>query len=135
MNFKLKSIQTIISWIAQLLAATIMFQTLFFKFTGAEESIYIFTKIGMEPVGRYGSGIAELITSLLLLVPTLCWIGAIIGTGVMAGAIVSHLTLLGISVKDDGGYLFMLALITFVCCLTILFIRKHQIPVINKLIS
>ena len=135
MKFKLTSTQNIICWTAQIIAAIIMFQTLFFKFTGAEESVYIFTKVGMEPIGRYGSGIAELIASILLLVPSLCWIGATIGAGVMAGAILSHLTILGISVKDDGGYLFILAIITLVCCLIVLFIRKHQIPFINQLIS
>ena len=135
MVHKLTSKQNTFSWIAQITAAVIMFQTLFFKFSGAEESIYIFTKVGMEPWGRYGSGIAELIASILLLTRTLAWAGACIGAGVMSGAIFFHLTVLGISVKEDGGYLFALALITFTACLTILYLRKHQIPYINKFFS
>jgi hypothetical protein len=135
MVHKLNSKQNIVSWAAQVIAAVIMFQTLFFKFSGAEESVYIFTKVGMEPWGRYTSGIAELIASILLFVPGLCWVGATIGAGVMAGAIFCHLTVLGISVKDDGGYLFALAIITFTCCTLILFLRKHQIPYINKFFS
>jgi putative oxidoreductase len=135
MVHKLTSKQNTISWIAQVIAAIIMFQTLFFKFSGAEESVYIFTRVGMEPWGRYGSGIAELIASILLLTPTLSWAGAIIGAGVMSGALFFHLTVLGISVKDDGGYLFALAIVTFIACLTILYLRKHQIPYLNKYFS
>ncbi len=135
MVHKLTSKQNTISWIAQVIAAIILFQTLFFKFSGAEESVYIFTKVGMEPWGRYGSGIAELIASILLLTRTLSWLGAIIGLGVISGAIFFHLTVLGISVKGDGGYLFALAIITFITCLTVVFLRKHQIPYINKYFS
>jgi hypothetical protein len=135
MVHKLTSKQNTLSWIAQITAAIIMVQTLFFKFTGAEESVYIFTKVGMEPWGRYGSGVAELIASILLLTRTLSWAGAFIAAGVMSGAIFFHLTILGISVKDDGGYLFVLALITFIASLTILYLRKHQIPYINKFFS
>ncbi len=135
MVHKLTTKQNVLSWTAQITAAVIMFQTLFFKFSGAEESVYIFTKVGMEPWGRYGSGVAELIASILLLTRTLSWAGAFIGVGVMSGAIFFHLTVLGISVKDDGGYLFVLALITFIASLTILYLRKHQIPYINKYFS
>src|SRR5690348_13822754 len=101
--------QTITSWILQLIVAGILFQTLFFKFTGAEESKYIFSKLGMEPWGRIGSGIVELIACVLLLLPQTITVGAIISVGVISGAIVSHLTKLGIVVKDDGGLLFFLA--------------------------
>jgi hypothetical protein len=135
MVHKLNSKQNIISWATQVIAAVIMFQTLFFKFSGAEESVYIFTKVGMEPWGRYASGIAELTASILLLIPGLYWIGAAIGASVMAGAIFCHLTVLGVSVKEDGGYLFALAIITFLCCAIVLFLRKHQIPYINKFFS
>ena len=135
MVHKLTSKQNTLSWIAQVTAAVIMFQTLFFKFSGAEESVYIFSKVGMEPWGRYGSGVAELIASILLLTRTLSWAGAFIAAGVMSGAIFFHLTVLGISVKDDGGYLFTLAIITFIASLTILYLRKHQIPYVNKFFS
>jgi uncharacterized membrane protein YphA (DoxX/SURF4 family) len=135
MVHKLTSKQNTVCWIAQIIAAVIMFQTLFFKFTGAEESVYIFTKLGIEPWGRYATGIFELIASILLLLPTYSWAGAFIGTGLMAGAILFHSTVLGISVKNDGGYLFILALITLLACLTIIFLRKHQIPYINKFFS
>lgn len=135
MVHKLNSKQNILCWIAQILAAVIMFQTLFFKFTGAEESVYIFSKMGMEPWGRYLTGIVELIASILLLIPAYCWAGAFLGAGLMAGALISHLTTLGISVQNDGGYLFFLALITLSASLTVLFLRKHQIPYINKFFS
>ncbi len=121
-----------VGWALRLIAAVILFQTLFFKFTGAEESVYIFTKVGAEPVGRIGSGIAELIAVILLLVPRTVWAGAGLALGVMAGAIVSHLTILGIEVKGDGGLLFGLAVTTFVSCAIVLVLYRKQIPFIGE---
>ncbi|WP_020602774.1 DoxX family protein [Spirosoma spitsbergense] len=126
------NVQLIIFWIARLVAALIMLQTLYFKFTGQPESIYIFSTLGIEPWGRYGSGIAELIASILILIPATSWIGAGLGLGVMLGAIVSHLTVLGIEVQGDGGYLFILALVVAASCLTILSITRHDwIPMLG----
>ena len=116
------------NWVLQLVAASILLQTLFFKFTGAPESIYIFTRVGAEPWGRLGSGVVELIAAALLLVPAAVTVGAIIALGVMASAILSHLTLLGIEVQGDGGLLFGLALTIFVACLAVLAIRRREIP-------
>ncbi len=123
----------IASWICRLAAAAILLQTLYFKFTGAEESVYIFTKVGLEPWGRYASGVVELFAAALLIFPRTTWLGALIAVGVMLGAIGSHLTKLGIVVKNDGGLLFALALIVFVCALATLFIHRRQIPVIGNL--
>jgi hypothetical protein len=108
-------------WAARLVAALILLQTLYFKFGGQPESIYIFTLVGIEPWGRYASGVAELISALLLLWPRTSWVGSALGAGVMAGAIGSHLTILGIEVQGDGGYLFFLALTVTACCLFILY--------------
>ena len=119
------------SWLVRLFTAAILFQTLFFKFTAAEESVYIFTTLGLEPWGRIGSGVAELIACALLLHPRTAPLGAILALGVISGAIVSHLTKLGIVVKDDGGLLFILALVVFLGSLAILIIRRGQIPVIG----
>ena len=130
---ELSKTQTIISWILQLLAAAILFQTLFFKFTGAEESVYIFTTLGMEPWGRIGSGVAELIACILLLTPRTVPLGALLALGVISGALVSHLTKLGIVVKNDGGLLFGLAVVVFVASASVLVIRRGQIPVIGGL--
>lgn len=113
--------------IARIIAALIMLQTLYFKFTAQPESVYIFSTLGIEPFGRIGSGIAELIASILLFVPSTSWIGAIMGVGVMAGAMVSHLTILGIEVQNDGGQLFGMALITFLCCLFVLFYERKKV--------
>jgi uncharacterized membrane protein YphA (DoxX/SURF4 family) len=120
-------------WIVKLIAVVILVQTLYFKFTGAEESVYIFSTLGVEPYGRIGSGIVELIASVLILIPRTTLIGALLGLGTMTGAIFSHLFLLGISVKNDGGELFILAIITFLCCAVIIFINKSKIPDLLKL--
>jgi uncharacterized membrane protein YphA (DoxX/SURF4 family) len=101
----------IASWILSLLAAAILVQTLFFKFTGAEESKWIFSQLGVEPWGRIAAGVAELVAAGLLLVPRTRVFGALMSVGIMVGAIGSHLTVLGISVQNDGGLLFGLALV------------------------
>jgi putative oxidoreductase len=104
-----------LDWIVRLVAAVILLQTLFFKFTGAPESVYIFTTLGAEPWGRIGSGIAELIASGLLLWTGTAGFGGVLAMGLMAGAIGSHLTRLGIEVRGDGGLLFALACVVFLC--------------------
>lgn len=127
--------QTVASWVCRLTAAVILLQTLFFKFTGAPESVYIFTKVGMEPWGRYGSGIVELIAAILLMVRCKAWLGALLGLGTMCGAISFHLTILGISVQNDGGLLFALAVVTAVCCATTLYLHRRQIPYVSRFIN
>jgi uncharacterized membrane protein YphA (DoxX/SURF4 family) len=115
--------------------AVILLQTLFFKFTGAEESKFIFTTLmgsEFEAVGRIGSGIVELIAAILISVPRLSWLGALIALGTMSGAILSHLTKLGIVVKDDGGFLFLLAITVFVLSAIVLFVERRSIPVIGE---
>jgi putative oxidoreductase len=119
-----------ISWVLRLVAAGILLQTLFFKFTAAPESVYIFTTLGIEPWGRIGSGIAELIASLLLLMPRTVPFGALLSLGVISGAIASHLTKLGIALTavGDNGELFGLALVVFACSLATLALHRHQLP-------
>ena len=112
----------ILQWIARLAAAVIMLQTLYYKFSAAPESVYIFTTVGLEPVGRIGIGTLELIASILILIPAVrvAVVGAGLGAGLMAGAIFLHLTKLGIVVMGDGGGLFALAVIVLVSCLAVL---------------
>jgi hypothetical protein len=121
-----------VSWLLQVLAAVILLQTLFFKFTGAEESVYIFSTLGMEPVGRIGSGVVELIAAVLLLVPSAVAAGAALAIGLMAGAIVSHLTVLGIEVKGDGGLLFGLAVTVLLSAAIVLVLRRAEIPLVGR---
>jgi len=124
--------QAVIGWIAQLTVAVILLQTLFFKFTAAEESVYIFSTIHAEPWGRIGSGVIELVASLLLFVPALAPFGAILAMASMAGAIATHLTILGIEVKGDGGLLFGLALVAFAGSAVVLLVRRAQLPVVGR---
>src|SRR5918912_1175125 len=87
----LTRVQTAVAWLAQLTVAVILLQTLFFKFTAAEESVYIFSTIHAEPWGRIGSGVIELVASALLFVPALAPIGALLAMASMTGAILTHL--------------------------------------------
>ncbi|MBK8601029.1 MAG: DoxX family protein [Flavobacterium sp.] len=122
----------IFTWIIKLTAVVILVQTLYFKFTGAEESVYIFSTLGAEPFGRIGSGIIELIASILILVPRTTLLGALLGLGTMSGAILSHLIFLGIEVKNDGGTLFILAIITFICCAILVFQNRDKMQSLLK---
>jgi len=124
----------ITSWTLRGIAAVILMQTLFFKFTGAKESVYIFTTLGMEPWGRIGSGVAELLASILLLLPQTVVFGAILSLGVISGAIFFHLTKLGISLPlvDDHGELFALAVIVFVCSAVVLIMHRDELPLVGR---
>jgi hypothetical protein len=124
----------ILSWLLRLTAAFILLQTLFFKFTGAEESVWIFSTLGVEPWGRYASGVVELVTAILLLVPATGALGGVLAIGVASGAVMSHLTVLGIDVRGDGGLLFGLALTVLVCGAGVAFIERRHIPVIGALL-
>ncbi len=119
----------------RIIVAIILIQTLRFKFTAHPDSVYIFTKVGLEPNGRIFIGVLELIAAVLLLIPKTIWAGAILTLGLIGGAIVMHLTQLGIQINDDGGVLFITALVTFTLSLLILFMYKKDIPFIGKKLS
>jgi len=125
---------TILGWVLRAIAAAILLQTLFFKFSGAKESVYIFTAVGMEPWGRIGSGVVELIASILLLLPRTVVYGAVISLGVISGAIFFHLTKLGIALPavDDKGELFALAVVVFACSVGVLILHRHELPVFTS---
>lgn len=118
----------IILWIVKLIAVVILVQTLYFKFTAAEESVYIFQTLGIEPFGRIGSGVVELIASILILIPRTTLLGALLGLGTMLGAIFSHIFVLGIEVQNDGGTLFILAVVTLLSCLLLVYAERNKIP-------
>jgi len=117
---------TIAPWVLRVLAALIMLQTLYFKFSGAEESVYIFSQLGMEPWGRIGTGIFELIASILILYPGTTFLGSVLAIGLMLGAIGAHFVKLGIVVKNDGGQLFIYALLVLVSSLILAIIYRND---------
>ncbi|WP_459213039.1 DoxX family membrane protein [Aquimarina rhabdastrellae] len=118
--------------ILRIAVAIILIQTLRFKFTAHPDSVYIFSKVGLEPVGRIGIGIAELIAGILLLIPRTVWLGATLTLGIIGGAIMMHLTQLGIEIKGDGGVLFYTAVVTFLLSAIILWLYRTSIPIIGK---
>ena len=115
--------KSILIWLLRGLAALIMLQTLYFKFSAAPESVYIFSQLGIEPWGRLATGAMELIASVLILIPFTTVLGALLAVGIMVGAIFSHLFVLGISVMDDGGQLFIYASIVLLCSVLLIWIR------------
>lgn len=123
------------SWTAQVVVAAILAQTLFFKFTAAPESVYIFSTLGLEPWGRIGSGLAELIAVVLLLVPATAALGALVALGVIVGALASHLGPLGIEVQGDGGLLFALACVVFAGSAIVLWLRRRDLPLVGARFS
>lgn len=133
------TVATALIWILRLVAAVILLQTLYFKFTGAPESVYIFTKVGsgiglnfLEPWGRVGSGVMELVAAILLLWPAFSWLGSLLAIGAVAGAIFFHLTILGIEVQGDHGLLFALAWIVLITSAINLFIVRSNIPYLGE---
>ena len=129
----LTSGQKTVSWICSLIAAAIMTETLFYKFTGAPESVYIFSRMGTEPWWRWGQGIWELLAAICLLTPPLRWGGGILTTGAMLAAILSHVTWLGYTIQGDHGLLFCMAIVTFSSGFTVLMLHRHEIPFVTPL--
>lgn len=119
--------------VLRVLAAIILLQTLYFKFTAHPESVFIFTSVGIEPWGRYLVGVLELVAAVLLLWPKIYWLGGLLGMGLMAGALFFHVTILGIEVKNDNGTLFYLALTVFIASLIAVLDRKNDIPILKNL--
>lgn len=117
----------VIDWIVRLVAAGVLLQTLYFKFTGAPESVYIFSTLGAEPWGRIASGVLELIASGLLLYTGTAGLGGVMAAGLMLGAIGSHLTKLGIEVQGDGGLLFALAWVVFLCAAVTAYLHRASL--------
>jgi putative oxidoreductase len=123
--------ETVVSWVLQIVVAVILFQTLFFKFSGAEESVYIFSTLGVEPWGRLVAGTMELVAVGLILYPPTVVYGALLSLAVITGALASHVKL-GLVVKDDGGLLFVLAMSVFLASLAIVYLRRSEIPVLGE---
>lgn len=122
----------VFDWCVRIVAAVILLQTLFFKFTASEESVYIFSTLGMEPFGRIGSGIGELVAAILILIPRTTLLGALMGLGIISGAIAAHVFVLGIEVKGDNGLLFYLALIVLLCCAILVYRNRSKTPKLLK---
>jgi hypothetical protein len=116
-------------------AAIIFLQTLFYKFTAHPDSVYIFSTLGLEPYGRIGLGVVELITAILLIIPRTAGIGGGIGVGILAGAIFAHLGQIGIVVHNDGGKLFALAVIDFILCAYVLWYNRRTLPIVGGIFA
>lgn len=125
--------QNRLSLVARLLAAAILGQTLFFKFSGAEEAVHIFTTLGVEPWGRFGLGVMELLNVILLLIPRTAAFGGAMTVGLMIGAVGSHLGPLGIDVQGDGGALFAMALVALVAGGVVAWIGRRELPVVGSM--
>jgi len=121
--------------IIRIFIALILVQTLRFKFTAHPDSVYIFTKVGLEPFGRIGIGILELIAAVLILIPKTIWVWALLTFGIISGAVIMHLTQLGIEINYDGGKLFYLAVITFILSGIILFKERKKITIVGSFIK
>lgn len=123
-------ITNIVSWIAQIIAVVIMGQSLFYKFTAHEESVAIFTDINMEPYGRILIGVLEVFACLLLLKRSSAHYGALLGFGIMGGAVIGHFTQIGF--EGARGQLGAMAFLVMICCAVILFIRRMELPFVGS---
>lgn len=116
----------------RIIIAVILIQTLRYKFTAHPDSVYIFSKVGLEPIGRIGIGVLELIAAIMILIPKTIWVGALLTVGIIGGAIMMHLTDLGIEINNDGGELFYMAIAIFILSAVVLFQHRKELPIIGK---
>ena len=119
--------KNIVLWVLKLTVAIILLQTLYFKFTAHPDSVHIFSALGVEPFGRIGLGIIELITAGLILYPRSSLLGMVLSLGIIAGAIASHLLVLGLEVEGDGGGLFTLALVVLAADLVYFGLQRAEL--------
>ena len=120
-----------LSIVLRIIVAVILLQTLYFKSLAHPDSVYIFTQVGMEPMGRIGIGVLELIASIILFFPKRIWFGSGLAAALMTGAVIMHITMIGIEVKGDGGALFYAAIATLMLSLIILGSKKKDISYLN----
>ena len=132
LNAKIITMKKYFPLIIRIVIAAILIQTLRFKFTAHPDSVYIFEKAGLGDTGRIGSGIVELIAAILILIPRTIWLGALLTLGVISGAIITHLTKIGIEVNGDGGTLFFMAVLLFILSSITLWLHKKEIPIIGQ---
>jgi len=116
----------------RIVVAIILVQTLRYKFTAHPDSVFIFTSVGLEPYGRIGIGVLELISAILILIPKTVWLGSLLSLGIISGAILMHLTGLGIEINGDGGILFYMAIVVFVLSFILLWVNRKSIPFIGE---
>lgn len=121
-----------IQLILRIIIAVILVQTLRYKFTAHPDSVYIFTKVSLEPYGRIAIGVFELIAAILILIPKTVWLGALLTLGIISGALFMHLTDLGIEINGDGGTVFYMAVVVFILSLVILWMNRKSLPFIGK---
>lgn len=114
----------LLSFVLRIAISLIYLQTLYFKFTGHPDSVYIFSKLGLEPYGRIGVGVIELIVSILLLINKTKLLSIIVSLSIITGAIASHLLVIGITIKEDDGGLFTLAIIIFTLNIVLIYLHK-----------
>ncbi len=101
-------------WSCRIIVSLILLQTLYFKFSAHPESVLLFTKLGVEPWGRIALGCIELVVGIGLLIPRMSLLASFGATGILSGAIVTHLAVIGIESNGDGGQLFFMALVAFI---------------------
>ncbi|MGH7702496.1 MAG: DoxX family protein [Gemmatimonadales bacterium] len=115
---------TILSWVAQLIAAAILATAGGAKLAGAADPVALFTLLGVEPWGRLLLGTFEVLTTLLLLWPRTAALGGLLGAGLMLGAIGTHLFKIGITYGGDPS-LFILACVVLIACLATVWLRRR----------
>lgn len=130
---KENNVNALLNWILRLVPAIIVGRAALMKFTGAAGAVALFTELGMEPNGRILIGLLEMGGVLVLLTPRISAWGAVLCLGVLTGAIIAHVTVLGF----DGaqGTLFVMAIVAITCLLALLYRLREQIPFIASMFA
>jgi len=132
----MKFIKKYYSLLLRITVAIIYIQTLYFKFTAHPDSVYIFTKMGVEPFGRISLGVIELIISIGILIPKTKYAAIVMSIAIVLGALMSHIFILGIIVNGDNGLLFSLACLIFLLSILLFIYHYDEIKLnANRILS
>lgn len=118
------------TWLLQLATSIVLLITAYGKLTSQPEAVTIFQQLDFDPGGRYLIGVLELTTALLLLIPQSVIWGAVLGWGIMTGALIAHITRLGF--QDEGG---MMAFVVWLACTTIIFLRRKDSQSLRRMFA
>lgn len=126
--------QIIVNAALKLFPILLFFSSGFAHITSDELSVYIFSHLGVEPVGRYLIGALEISAGFLMILPGRSLEAGIVGAILSLGMIAVHLLFLGTELQGDDSYRFSLATILLTACLGLIFVHRQEIKGLpNKL--
>lgn len=129
----LNKAEKLISIVFQIIAALILANAAFGKFSGNEMSVHVFHELNILET-RIVIGIIEVLAALLLL-SKIPQYGALLGFGTMLGALIAHVSILGMEIHGDGGQMVMMMAVVLLSSIIVMWINRRRMPFVGHTFS